>query len=75
MTASKPVRRPQQMKCGFRNCRVMFTPNPNRPAQKYHSANCRIREWQARHYFNPAEIDRLKKRIAELETGSDNSNQ
>jgi hypothetical protein len=50
----------------------MFVPNPKQREHKFHSANCRVREWQCRHYVDPNEIDRLKRRIAEL-TGADNS--
>ena len=75
MTQTKPFRRPKQIKCGFRKCDVMFTPNPARPSQKFHSANCRVREWQARHYASGNEVERLKKRIAVLEAGRKNSHQ
>lgn len=74
MTQSKPTARPAQIRCAYRNCRIWFTPNPKRQHHRFHSPNCRLREWQARHYCDPKEIERMKIRIRELESGR-NKNQ
>lgn len=67
MTQTKPTHRPTPIKCGYRHCDVLFVPNPKQKSHIFHSPNCRVREWQCRHFGNADEIERLRKRIAELE--------